>query len=214
MILISLNNHFKTDDYLCAITRTAARSVPLSFNIARLCTKAEPQKQDEAIQGACTSPATWDLHRARSSSQGKAGVETCPGEARVTRGIFQESVDMRFSRYIIEKPPGDSFKDEEQADYERNSDYFVTSLTTGTHDHFEHGFPLELALALTASSLRTTPYAILEGDEDSPVGVPEHDTCWKAFKRVCQMRLGEVDLQRFMALWHACYHVLWGRGCC
>lgn len=32
-------------------------------------------------------------------------------------------------------------------------------------------------------------------------GVPLHDACWKIFMKVCEAKLGAVDLQGFFALW-------------
>ncbi len=70
--------------------------------------------------------------------------------------------------------------------------------TTNPPDDFEPG---ELAnVRFGINNFFPQNYSVLD-DNDQGCGVPVHESCWKIFERVSKMRLGEVDLQGFMALW-------------
>lgn len=105
---------------------------------------------------------------------------------------------MNLPRYIVLKPKDFDTEPEEQEDYERKSDFFVTSQTTCPPDDFEPG---DLAhVRFGVDNFFPQNYSVVDWDEQE-WGVPVHDSCWKIFERVSKMRLGEVDLQGFMALW-------------
>lgn len=101
-------------------------------------------------------------------------------------------------RYIVRKPRN-AEPDKEETDYEKNSDFFITSQTTCPPDDFEPG-----GLAHVRYGVYTffpQNYEVGVNFDESGWGVPVHDACWKIFERVSKMRIGEVDLQGFMALW-------------
>ena len=111
---------------------------------------------------------------------------------------------MRHPRYIIHKPKDEVFEDEEQEDYERASEYFVTSQTTEVPDDYEPGALSKVRFGI--DHFFPQNFEVLSGNDGMAVGVPVHDACWKIFERVSKSKLGEVDLQGFMALWHVCLH--------
>jgi hypothetical protein len=105
---------------------------------------------------------------------------------------------MNLPRYIIQKPTDGSAEKEHQEYYERKSDFFITSQTTEPPDDFEPGRLSHVRFGI--DYFYGQNYMVVNGD-DQIWGVPIHDACWKVFQRVSEMRLGEVDLQGFMALW-------------
>ena len=104
---------------------------------------------------------------------------------------------MMHPRYIALKPAGADPPNDE-ADYERESDFFVTALTTGPPDETQHA-PFE-EVRYGVDSLYPYNYKCFRRD-DMDWGIPIHDSCWKIFQRVSNLRLGHVDLQGFAALW-------------
>ncbi|KAH6691128.1 hypothetical protein BKA61DRAFT_742527 [Leptodontidium sp. MPI-SDFR-AT-0119] len=95
-----------------------------------------------------------------------------------------EMKGMRHPRYIIQKPTNRNVKDEDQEDYERAKPGILAKVR----------FRIDTFLPQN--------YGPIEHSDENPVGVPVHDACWKIFERVSKSKLGSVDLQGFMALWH------------
>lgn len=95
---------------------------------------------------------------------------------------------------------------EEQNEYELNSDYFVTSQSTKPPDESNPGPLSEVRFGVNEFYARNyvRPADLAPSEETRPVGIPVHDGCRKIFERVSKLRLGDVDLQGFMALWHVC----------
>jgi hypothetical protein len=107
---------------------------------------------------------------------------------------------MNLPRYIVRKPPN-AKPEKDDEDYERISDFFVTSQTTSPPDDFEPG---DLAyVRYGVHTLEPVNYEVaglaFQGGEWW--GIPVHDACWKMFERISKMRTGEVDLEGFVALW-------------
>ena len=113
---------------------------------------------------------------------------------------------MRLPRYIIRKPTNWDFDMEEQNEYERRSDYFVTSQSTEPPDESKPGPLSKVRFGVNEfyPSNYVRPRDLAPSEGTRPVGIPVHDGCWKIFERVSKLRLGYVDLQGFMALWHVC----------
>jgi hypothetical protein len=105
---------------------------------------------------------------------------------------------MNLPRYIILKPTNKNTELERQEDYELKSDFFVTSQTTCPPNDFEPGELAQVRFGI--DNFYPQNYSVVEWD-DQEWGVPVHAACWKIFERVSKQRLGEVDLQGFMALW-------------
>lgn len=103
----------------------------------------------------------------------------------------------------------DNGQDEDQEDYERRSEYFVTSQTTapittewidGSLERIRFGIR-----ELVPENFSTWPAEPSDDLSDEPsTGIPIHDACWKIFERVCRSHLGAVDLQGFVALYWVC----------
>ncbi|CZR50430.1 uncharacterized protein PAC_00302 [Phialocephala subalpina] len=110
----------------------------------------------------------------------------------------EEMKGMNRPRYIVKRPE-DQEPDEESTDYEKESDFFLTSQTTCPPDDFEPGDLEHVRYGI--DNFFPQNYCVVDMDDDMGVGVPVHDACWMIFERVCKMRLGKVDLQGFMALW-------------
>ncbi|KAF7898650.1 hypothetical protein EAF00_005096 [Botryotinia globosa] len=184
----------------------------VSFNHARCRTKYEPP---EAGWGHSTS-----LYYAREARACYDLSEESGCEKILRNGILTEHIagpncvfdggysgycisvaqmkDMRLSRYIIKKP--ENVPEEEDApDYEKCSDYFITDQSITTQDHWQPGdlpryrYGIDSFLAMNHEVVDKHGF---------PRAVPVHDSCWKIFERVSELRLGRVDLQGFMALWH------------
>lgn len=105
---------------------------------------------------------------------------------------------MRLSRYIIKKP-GNISEEEDAPDYEKCSDYFITDQSITAQDHWQPGDLPRYRYGVNA--FLAMNYEVVN-EHGFPRGVPVHDSCWKIFERVSKLRLGRVDLQGFMALWH------------
>ena len=105
---------------------------------------------------------------------------------------------MRLPRYIVAKPE-DFDGEEEEADFEKDCAYFLTSQTTIPPDDFEPG------------TLEHIRYGIedffpqnFDVTGDPEAGVPVHDACWKIFERISTSKLGKADLQGLVDLWSVC----------
>jgi len=109
-------------------------------------------------------------------------------------------------RYIIRKPTNWDVDTEEQNNYERKSDYFVTSQTTEPPDDSNPGPLSEFRFGVDECYPRNyvLPQDLALPEGTRPIRIPVHDGCWKIFERVLKLRLGDVDLQGFMALWRVC----------
>jgi len=104
---------------------------------------------------------------------------------------------------------GDNGQDEDQKNYERRSEYFVTSQTTapittewvdGSLERIRFGIR-----ELVPENFSIWPTEPSDDLSDEPsTGIPIHDACWRIFERVCRSRLGAVDLQGFVALYWVC----------
>ncbi|TGO81258.1 hypothetical protein BPOR_1243g00030 [Botrytis porri] len=106
--------------------------------------------------------------------------------------------DMKLSRYIIKKPENHS-EEENAPDYEKCSDYFITDQSITTQDSWQPG---DLArYRYGVNSFLAMNYEVID-KHGFPRGIPVHESCWKIFERVSKLRLGRVDLQGFVALWH------------
>lgn len=99
----------------------------------------------------------------------------------------------------MNKPKNFDAEKEEQPDYERESDFFVSAQTTEAPDDFETGNLSKIRFGVDWFIGQN--YDIGVAGEDEHFGVPVHAHCWEIFERVCRLKLGAVDLQGFMALW-------------
>lgn len=99
---------------------------------------------------------------------------------------------MRHLRYIIQKPTNRNVEDEDQEDYERASNFFVTSQTTGVRHDLEPGILAKVRFRI--DTFFPQNYGPIEHSDEHPAGVPVHDACWKTFERVSKSKLGSVDL--------------------
>ncbi|KAM0170132.1 hypothetical protein ACHAPC_008177 [Botrytis cinerea] len=195
-----------------AYSENVCQICAVSFNLARCRTKYEPP---EAAWGVSTSmyyargtTTCYDLSE-ESGCEKKARygplTEHIAGPNCVFGGGYSghrisvaQMKDMRLSRYIIKKPENIS-EEEDAPDYEKCSDYFITDQSITTQDHWQPGdlpryrYGVNTFLAMN--------YEVVN-EHGFPRGVPVHDSCWKIFERVSKLRLGRVDLQGFMALWH------------
>lgn len=106
--------------------------------------------------------------------------------------------DMNLTRCIIPKPK-DAPEEEDEADYEKSSDFFITVQSITTQEHFIPGRLPRYRYGVDSDSFFAQNH---RRNDDEEFGVPVHDSCWKIFERVSKLRLGRVDLQGFMALWH------------
>jgi hypothetical protein len=112
---------------------------------------------------------------------------------------------MSLPRYIIRKPPrpyaDPTLENEVQSDYEKNSDFFLSSQTTGPpRGNADHGPFSQIRYGITDCLPQN--YDIAQGRVmRSELGIPVRGACWKILERVCELRVGEVDLQGFVALW-------------
>jgi hypothetical protein len=111
---------------------------------------------------------------------------------------------MNLPRYIVRKPLH-AFLEKDDEDYEKISDFFITSQTTTTPDDFEPGEFAYVRYGVQSFepiNYEVTPGLAFQGSPPSPWwGIPVHDACWKIFERISKKRTGEVDLQGFVALW-------------
>ena len=117
------------------------------------------------------------------------------------------------ARFLVPKP---SFAapPPDETDYERVSDVFVTSLTTISSDwssswHFVPrygimGYNVHAENHLAGYDQFRGWRGVGGRSRQSVCGVPVHDACWKVFMKVCEAKLGAVDLQGFYALWEVC----------
>lgn len=101
---------------------------------------------------------------------------------------------------------GDDRCDTTTNNYERKSDYFVTSQTTEPPDDSNPGPLSEFRFGVDECYPRNyvLPQDLALPEGTRPIRIPVHDGCWKIFERVLKLRLGDVDLQGFMALWRVC----------
>jgi hypothetical protein len=109
---------------------------------------------------------------------------------------------MNLPRYIVRKP-SNANPEKDDEDYERISDFFVTSQTTKPPDAYDFD-PGELAyVRYGVHTPEPVNYEVLALDFQGGEwwGIPVHDACWKIFGRISRMRTGEVDLEGFVALW-------------
>lgn len=182
----------------------------VSLNIARLRTKNEPESAGWGYSSQWYYSGEPPTARCTILSE-QSGCETVaheqaewlhfPGRGCTFDGGYngwkigaEEMKGMRFPRYIVKRPQDAEF-DGEGAEYEKESDYFLTSQTTCPPDDFEPG---ELEHVRYGIDNFFPQNYIVSGDIDESVGVPVHEACWKIFERVCTLRLGKVDLQGFM----------------
>lgn len=106
---------------------------------------------------------------------------------------------MILPRYIVGKPLV-GYTDEEQADYERASDFFITPQTIHQIGNNEPGeFAFQRFDVNSGDTFLPQNYDVM-GD-GRRFGIPVHDACWRIFERVSMLRLGRVDLQGLVALW-------------
>ncbi|TGO23546.1 hypothetical protein BPAE_0129g00300 [Botrytis paeoniae] len=184
----------------------------VSFNLARCRTKYEPP---EAGWGHSTSLYYAREARTCYDLSEESGCEKIARNGPLTAHIagpncvfdggysgYRISVaqmkDMRLSRYIIKKPENLS-EEEDAPDYEKCSDYFITDQSITTQDHWQPGDLPRYRYGV--NSFLAMNYEVID-KYGFPRGVPVHDSCWKIFERASKLRLGRVDLQGFMALWH------------
>jgi hypothetical protein len=116
---------------------------------------------------------------------------------------------MNLPRYIVRKP-SHADPDEAEADYEKSSDFFITSQTTCPPDDFEPGELVHVRYGV--SNFYPENYDVGVDFDESGWGVPVHDACWKMFERISSVKTGEVDLQGFMALWFVSIFLISGTG--
>ncbi|KAF8850332.1 hypothetical protein BDZ45DRAFT_633073 [Acephala macrosclerotiorum] len=186
----------------------------VSINVARVRTKYEPEsagwgysspeyysgdptaarcttfKEQSGCENIAHEQAEW-IHLAGRGCTFDGGYNGLKIGAEEMKG-------MNLPRYIVKRPE-EMDPDEEATDYEKESNFFLTSQTTCPPDDFEPG-DLE-HVRYGVDNFFPQNYCVVSMDDDMGVGVPVHDACWKIFERVCKMRLGNVDLQGFMALW-------------
>jgi hypothetical protein len=96
----------------------------------------------------------------------------------------------------------------DEVDYERVSDVFVTSLTTISSDwysswHFDPrygvmGYSVYAENHLAGYYQHKGQWRVGGRTRPSMCGVPVHDACWKIFMKVCEAKLGAVDLRDSM----------------
>ncbi|KAG4441785.1 hypothetical protein IFR05_002709 [Cadophora sp. M221] len=180
----------------------------VSFNIARLRTKQEPPESGWGYSHGLyyagdPSSTLCTLYPEQSGCESEyddvpelEGVHL-PGRWCTYDGGFN---GWKISVEEMKKPTNRDVEEEEQEDYERASDFFITSQTTEVPDDFVPGALAKIRFGI--DTLYAQNYGLLEHRDENPVGVPVHDACWKIFERVSRSSLGEVDLQGFMALWH------------
>ncbi|PVH69996.1 hypothetical protein DL98DRAFT_521866 [Cadophora sp. DSE1049] len=188
----------------------------VSFNIARLRTKDEPPESGWGYSHGLSyagdvSSSLCSMYSETSGCENDYDAEPdglhFPGRGCTFTGGMNgwkigagEMKGMRHPRYIILKPTNWDVEKEEQNEYERKSDYFVTSQTTEVPDDWEPGELAKIRFGIDTFFPRN--YGISTHSDEMQVGIPVHASCWEIFERVSKLRLGEVDLQGFMALWH------------
>jgi len=110
---------------------------------------------------------------------------------------------MTHPRYMVRKPE-DVTPPDDQEEFERASDFFITAPTSGAPNDFEIA-PLTAIRYGVDDIFGQNYYVVGDDDDGSQWGVPIHDSCWQIFQRISQLRLGKIDLQGFMALWEVSY---------
>jgi hypothetical protein len=110
-------------------------------------------------------------------------------------------------RYIVRNPEEATAPDDEE-EFERTSNFFITARTSGPPDDFETA-PLT-AILYGVDNLFGQNFHVAgdDNDDDSQWGVPIHNSCWQMFQRVSQLLLGKVDVQGFMALWEVSHFTI------
>ena len=103
---------------------------------------------------------------------------------------------MRYPRYIIEKPIN-AFPENHEADFEKNSTYFLTPRSVIPPDCDQEPKLEHVRYGVNNFSAQNCDMGI----SDRQFGFPVHDTCWKIFEQVCNAKIGMVDLQGLVALW-------------
>ena len=121
---------------------------------------------------------------------------------------------MTLPRYIVGKP-SHGYENEEQADYERASDFFITSQTAEQVDNNAPG-AFDVQRFDLSHCCHNGDCAFLPQNDDvmgdgRRFGIPVHDACWKIFEKVSEMSSGKVDLQGLVALWWVSLSIF-GRG--
>lgn len=188
----------------------------VSINVARLRTKNEPKSAGWGYSGPDYYSGEATETRCTTFPE-QSGCENVPHETETTESMHfpgrgcvfdggyngwkigaEEMKGMNLPRYIVRRPK-DTELDGEGAEYENDSDYFLTSQTTCPPDDFEPGELEHVRYGI--DNFFPQNYTVVSNDDGMDVGVPVHDACWKIFERISKMRLGNVDLQGFMALW-------------
>ncbi|KAL2060254.1 hypothetical protein VTL71DRAFT_9649 [Oculimacula yallundae] len=188
------------------------------FNVARLRTRDEPVEAGWGFSSSLhyagdPTSAICSLHPEQSGCDEDVRGEPdddvlhFPGRYCTYEGGYNgwkigadEMKGMRLPRYIVQKPANRDDSDEDQEEYERSSDFFVTSQTTRVPFDADFGGPLA-KVRFEVDFLFPQNYLVMKPTDGFNCGVPVHDQCWKIFERVSKLRMGKVDLQGFMALW-------------
>ena len=197
-----------------------------STNVARLRTKTEPRSDgwgygDDYYAGDESNCRCMLFPEKSGCSVGsnQAGPDELelevhfPGPGCCFEGGYSglrilaaEMKNMNTPRYLVRKPlryRSGERKQEDELDYEKDSEFFITSMTETPPLDSDPGDLVNVRYGV--QSFFPQNYMV-QGDEDEedggPWGVPVHESCWKIFERVSKQKLGRVDLQGFMALWY------------